>query len=237
MCAYGGGLVRRTRQRAAYTQLRELPPCHCPIYIYSHARVFIDRRLRTDHPCGMPYVRAHVRGHERPCVRARARVVCVYQCAMGDGSAVCARVGGLVLRARPETRNREPCEPLPVGVDRVRLRRAGVLLCVGFQREHRRVEHRVRHHVVLGMRRFRPGGAHYGGRARPGFGAARPVVRGGTADARARAHTCRHSLARAHGCRYGCAEGRLGACIRIYTYICVCVCSTLTHTLSIYLYM
>jgi hypothetical protein len=32
------------------------------------------------------------------------------------------------------------------------------------------------------------------GRARPGFGASRPVVRGGTADARARAHTCRHSL-------------------------------------------
>jgi hypothetical protein len=27
-----------------------------------------------------------------------------------------------------------------------------------------------------------------------GFGAARPVVRGGPADARARAHTCRHSL-------------------------------------------
>ena len=34
-----------------------------------------------------------------------------------------------------------------------------------------------------------PGGAHYGGRARPGFGVARPVVRGGTADARAR---CAH---------------------------------------------
>jgi hypothetical protein len=29
----------------------------------------------------------------------------------GDGSAVCARVGGLVLRARPTTLNREPCEP------------------------------------------------------------------------------------------------------------------------------
>jgi hypothetical protein len=41
-----------------------------------------------------------------------------------------------------------------------------------------------------------PGGAHYCGHARPGFDAARPVVRGGTADARTRAHTCRHSLAR-----------------------------------------
>ncbi len=42
--------------------------------------------------------------------------------------------------------------------------------------------------LALGMRRSRPGGAHSGGRARPGFDAARPVVRGGTADARACAH-------------------------------------------------
>ncbi len=48
-----------------------------------------------------------------------------------------------------------------------------------------------------------------------GFGAARPVVRGGIADARACAHTCRHSLAWGLGCRYGRAEGRFGACIRI----------------------
>ena len=34
-----------------------------------------------------------------------------------------------------------------------------------------------------------PAGAHYGGRARPGLDAARPVVRGGTADAPARART------------------------------------------------
>jgi hypothetical protein len=74
----------------------------------------------------------------------------------GDGSAVCARVGGLVLRARPRSRNPKPCEPLPVGVDRVRPRRAGVLRCVGVQREHRRVEHRGGHHVVLCMHRSRP---------------------------------------------------------------------------------
>jgi hypothetical protein len=72
----------------------------------------------------------------------------------GDGSAVCARVCGLALRARPKPRTPEPCEPLPVGVDRVRLRRAGVHLGVAFQREHRRVEHRGRHLVVLGMRRL-----------------------------------------------------------------------------------
>jgi hypothetical protein len=71
-----------------------------------------------------------------------------------DGSAVCACVGGLVLRARPKTRNPKPCEPLPVGVDRVRPRRAGVQRCVGFQREHRRVEHRACHHAVQCMRRL-----------------------------------------------------------------------------------
>jgi hypothetical protein len=49
-----------------------------------------------------------------------------------------------------------------------------------------------------------------------GFVAARAVGCGGTADARARAHTSRHSLARGHGCRYGRAEGRFGTCIRIY---------------------
>jgi hypothetical protein len=32
----------------------------------------------------------------------------------GDGSAVCARVGGLVLRARPKTLNPTPCEPFPL---------------------------------------------------------------------------------------------------------------------------
>ncbi len=69
---------------------------------------------------------------------------------------MCARAGGHVLRARPEPLNPKPCEPLPVGVDRVRLRRAGFPRCVGVQREHRRVEHRACHYVVRGMRRSRP---------------------------------------------------------------------------------
>ncbi len=165
------------------------------------------------------------------CVRAR---VCD-----GDGSAMCARVGGLVPRARPEPETLSRASPCPPASTAWWLRRAGVQRCVGVQRQHRRVEHRACHHVVHGMRRSRPGGAHYGGRARPGFDAARLVVCGGTADARARAHTGRHSLARGHGCRYGRAEGRFGTCIRIYTYmcVCVCVCYMFIHTLSIYLYM
>jgi hypothetical protein len=60
-------------------------------------------------------------------------------------------------------RNPNPCEPCPSAVDCVRLRRAGVLLGEGVQREHRRVEHRACRLVGLGMRRSRPGGAHYGG--------------------------------------------------------------------------
>ena len=41
----------------------------------------------------------------------------------------------------------------------------------------------------------RPGGAHCGARARRGIEVARPVVRGGTADARMRAHMWLQSLA------------------------------------------
>jgi hypothetical protein len=146
-----------------------------------HSNLYTCVRVRVTRLCiQYPFI---CTCENRPglCVRAQ---VCD-----GDGSAVCARVGGLVLRARPKPRNREPCEPLPVGVDRVRLRRAGVPSCVGVQRQHRRVEHRACHHVVLGIRRSRPGCTHYGGRARPGFDSARPVVRGCTADARAR---CAH---------------------------------------------
>ena len=49
--------------------------------VYSHVRVFIDRRLRTDQPWDVQYIRA--RGHECLCVRARARVdlaVWVHMC-------------------------------------------------------------------------------------------------------------------------------------------------------------
>ena len=66
-----------------------------------------------------------------------------------------------------------------------------------------------------------------------GFDAARPVVRGGTADARARAHTCRHALARGLGCRYGRAEARFDACIRIDTCRSVCVAPLHIHFTSI----
>jgi hypothetical protein len=69
-------------------------------------------------------------------------------------------------------------------------RLAGVLLGVGVQRGQRRVEHRGRHHVGLGMRRlFGPGGAPpRAGRARLVFTAARAVAP--TCCVRARARAC-----------------------------------------------
>ena len=164
------------------------------VYVYPmHACIYIHARRAT--PMNTSPMRARRTHAPTCCVRVRARV------RMCDWA-----------RTHPRRHIQAPS----AGVDRGWPRRAGVPVGVGVQCQHRRVEHRVGHRVVPGMRRSWPGGAHYGGRAWPFIDAARPVVRGGTADARARAHTCRHSLARGHGCRYGRAEGRLGTCIRIY---------------------
>jgi hypothetical protein len=76
-------------------------------------------------------IRAHV------CAHVRARV----------GACFCAPVSA-PNRASP-FRRRGPRAA----------RRAGFLLCVGVQREHRRMEHCACHRLVPGMRLFRPGGA------------------------------------------------------------------------------
>jgi hypothetical protein len=152
-------------------------------------------------------------------VRIGRGYACVHQCAMVMDRLYAHALAGSCCGSA-ETRNAEPCEPLPVGVNRVWLRRAGVLLGVGVQREHRRVEHSACHHVGLCMRRSRPGGAHYGGRARPILDAARRVVRGGTADACAREHMCRQSPGRGLG--VGMAAWRGGSIHTteyIYTYL------------------
>jgi hypothetical protein len=206
--------LRRTRSAGA--SVRRGPLCAAAPPMRARVRTLAGTRLRRGHGCR--YGRAEGRFdtctpiYIYVCVCAKFYVytymihlyvhmrfgrgyVCVHQCAMGDGSAVCACDGGLVLRARPKTRNPEPCEPLPVGVDRVRLRRAGVLRCVGVQRQQRRVEHRVGHQFGLGMRRSRPRR-----RALRRDALGRASVRRGRLCAaappmRARvAHTCRHSL-------------------------------------------
>ncbi len=121
-----------------------------------HAQRYMEDRVTE---CvRAPQMRAHV----RTCARAAA---CEY--------------------ARPRN-PRHTVRALSVGVDHVWLRLAGVLLGVGVQRGHWRVEHRRCHHVGDCMRRFRPGRRATAGverRARPVVDAARPVVRGSTADA------------------------------------------------------
>ena len=141
----------------------------------------------------------------------------------GDGSAVCARVGGLVLRARPEPESLNRASPWPSGSTACGFGAQAFHSASAFNANIGAWNTASVSNMASVCAARGPGGAHYGGRARPGFDAARPVVRGSTADALARAHTCRHSLARGLGCRYGRAEGRFGTCIRIYTYICVCV--------------
>jgi hypothetical protein len=115
-------------------------------------------------------------------------------------------------------------------------RLAGVRFGICVQREHRRVEHRVSHHIVCGMRLFRPGGAPpQAGRARWDVDAGRAVVRGGAAGARARAcaQPCGHAHARVSpGVRIAARTNDglyvcMYRCIRIYIYICRyrCTCA------------
>jgi hypothetical protein len=128
--------------------------------IYIHAYIYIEERI-TD-----------------ACVRHRRAHVCV---------GVCAR--GSVWVWAPRYLRRKRASPLRRRGRRA-ARLAGVPPGVGVQREHRRVEHRVGHLVVRGMRRFRPRAARHRGGMRSAFlrcGAA--AVRGGTADARACART------------------------------------------------
>jgi hypothetical protein len=72
MCAYGGGLVLRSRQRTAYgSSLHVTAPS-----IYSH-RVFIDHRLRTDHRLGHAVLACACAWPQMPCARCMCVCVCV----------------------------------------------------------------------------------------------------------------------------------------------------------------
>ncbi len=159
----------------------------------------------------------------------------------GDGSAVCARVCGLVLRARPKAETLHRASPCPSAWTACGFgaQAFGSLLASAFNANIGAWNIARVTTLDYVCATPGPGGAHYGGRARPGFGAARPVVRGGTADVRAHAHTCRHSLARGLGCRYGRPEGRLDTCIRTYIHMCacvsVCVCVLHAYTYIIHL--
>jgi hypothetical protein len=87
----------------------------------------------------------------------------------GDGSAVCARVGGLVLRARPKPRNPKPCEPLPSAWTACGFGAQAFNSASAFNADIgawniARVT--TLNYVCAAPG---PGGVHYGGRARPGF--------------------------------------------------------------------
>ncbi len=84
----------------------------------------------------------------------RARTVDAPTCCAGASE--CAHVRD---RVGAHASAPQPCHALSRRRGPRVARVAGVLGCECVQREHRRVEHRRRHFVVLGMRRFRPGGA------------------------------------------------------------------------------
>ncbi len=94
-----------------------------------------------------------------------------------------------MLRARPKTRNPKPCEPLPSASTACGFGAQAFNLTSAFNANIGAWNTAAVTTLVWVCAASRPGGAHYCGRARLGFDAARPVVLGGSADARARAHT------------------------------------------------
>jgi hypothetical protein len=150
----------------------------------------------------------------------------------GDGSAVCARVGGLVLRARPKPEALSRASPCPSAWTACGFGALGVQLGVGVQREHRRVERRARHLVVRSTRRrFGPAArtmADALGRAfvwcGPLCAAAPPMC----ARVRTRAGTrLRGAMGVGTAARRG---GSMYATEFLYIYVCVCVTRVYVHT-------
>ncbi len=110
-------------------------------------------------------------------------------------------------------------------------RLTGVLCGVGVQREHRRVEHRARHHVGHGMRRFRADGAPPRRARSVGARCRAAVVRGGTADARACART--HVI----GMWWSrVADTAMHSCAQEKWYICIRECVKMHIYLYVYVY-
>ncbi len=141
--------------------------------------------------------RVHLqRGTDQRRVPAHHTCTCVHPCVCARA---CVRSGACVSAPnRASTFRRR-------GTRAARL--AGVCIIVFVQREHRRVEHRVAHLVVLGMRRFRPAARHRSRGARSGLGAARHLC--ATAPpmrARIRVRTYTYSLPRMSTCVHRAAR-------------------------------
>jgi hypothetical protein len=133
----------------------------------------------------------------------------------GDASAVCARVGGLVLRARPKPEALNRASPCPSASTACGFGAQAFYSAKAFN-ANIGAWNTARVTTLYGVCADPgPAARTMAGRARPGLrcGAARCARR--HRRSRARAHTCRHSLARGLGCRYGRAEGRFDVGIRI----------------------
>ena len=158
----------------------------------------------------------------------------------GDGSAVCARVGGLVLRARPKTRNPEPCEPLPVGVDRVRA--ASARRRSSRRRRSTRTSARGTPRRCRTCARYAPLPARRRALRRTrsaGASVRRGRLCAAASPMRARVRTrvgtrLRGALGVGTAARRG---GSVHASEYRYIHVCASVCYTFIPTLSIYLYM
>jgi hypothetical protein len=199
MCAS----ATRSLRKAIYRWNKHTHSVRIPnacMYLYPCAAGYTDERIDD---AGLPHTRAHVL---RPCACACASVP-----NLGTHTSVPTHASAL-RRLGPRS-----------------ARLAGVPLGVGVQREHRRVEHRRGHLVVLCMRRRSgPGGAPpWVGRARQGVGAAQRRRR--CALACVWAQTCGHVHARVCTCVGIAAHSKDGlhacmdtnVCICMYIYVCI----------------
>ena len=105
----------------------------------------MDRYSYTVHAHALPCTPIVERAYRRGGHATRTRTGVRHSC-MRARSCVCVGApASAPTRASCSRRRQASCSLL-----------AGVLLGFGLQREYRRVEHRFRHDVVPGMRRFRP---------------------------------------------------------------------------------
>ncbi len=135
-CASGYTDERIADAGPPHTRAHVLRPCAracvrvCPTWEHTHPRRHMRARsVGVDRGLGLGLGLGHVL---RPCARA-----CVRVCPTWEHTHPRRHMRALFRRRRPRV-----------------ARLAGVLLGVGVQRGHRRVEHRVGHHVVRGMRRL-----------------------------------------------------------------------------------
>jgi hypothetical protein len=198
MFAHGGGLVLPTRQCAAHAQLRSsLHITAKSMYVELHACI-----CRSSSSYGSPV------GHAvDSCILLRW-IGCECACGCIASMYTCVRLRVPTMRPVTFCACVITCEPFHRRGRLRAARLAGVLRCVGVQRKHRRVEHRVGHLFVQGMRRF------FGRRRATAADAlGRSSMRHRHCARRhrrcARTHVLALAWAGVHVCMYGCASEKI----------------------------